>query len=48
VLVFNEDYLVTSLRLYFDRLLLADTMATNIIDRILVYQVIRNSLKGLE
>jgi len=48
VLIYNEDYLVTSLRLYFDRLLLADTMATNIFDRILLNQVIKNSLKGLE
>ena len=48
VLIYNEDYLVTSLRLYFDRLLLADTMATNIVDRILLNQVIKNSLKGLE
>ena len=48
VLIYNEDYLVTSLRLYFDRLLLADTMATNIVDRILLNEVIKSSLKGLE
>ena len=48
VLIYNEDYLVTSLRLYFDRLLLADTVATNIIDRDLLNQVIKNSLRGLE
>jgi ketosteroid isomerase-like protein len=48
VLIYNEDYLVTSLRLYFDRLLLADTMATNFVDRILLNKVIKSSLKGLE
>ena len=47
VLIYNEDYLVTSLRLYFDRLLLADTFTTNIVDRILLNKVIKSSLKGL-
>ena len=46
--IYNENYLVTSLRLYFDRLLLAYAIVTNIIDRILLNRIIQNYLEGLE
>ena len=47
VLVYDGDYRVTSLRLYFDRLELAQHFPANFIDRFLVRRVSRESLKGL-
>ena len=46
VLVY-EDYKVKSLRLYFDRLELADVFTSNAIEQVMVNQIIKASLKGL-
>jgi ketosteroid isomerase-like protein len=46
VLIF-ENYKVKSLRLYFDRLDFADSVAKGIISKALVRRVVRESLKGL-
>jgi ketosteroid isomerase-like protein len=46
VLVY-EDYKVKSLRLYFDRLELADAFTSNILEQMMVNQIIKASLKGL-
>ena len=47
VLVYSNDYKVESIRLYFDRLELAQNFPSNFIDRILIRRVIKESLKGL-
>jgi ketosteroid isomerase-like protein len=47
VLVYDGNYKVTSLRLYFDRLELARHFPVNFIDRFLIGRVIRESLKDL-
>ena len=47
VLVY-EKYKIKSLRLYFDRLDFADSVARGFIDRAIVRQLIRTSLKGLK
>ena len=47
VLVYDEDYRVKSLRLYFDRLDFADAVARDPISRFIVRRLIRASLKGL-
>ena len=46
VLVY-EDYKVKSLRLYFDRLELADAFTSNALERMMVKQLVKESLKGL-
>jgi ketosteroid isomerase-like protein len=46
VLVY-EDYKVKSLRLYFDRLELAEAFTSNAVEQIMVNQIIKASLKGL-
>jgi ketosteroid isomerase-like protein len=46
VLVY-EDYKVKSLRLYFDRLELADAFTSNPVEQIMVNQIVKASLKGL-
>jgi ketosteroid isomerase-like protein len=43
-----ENYQVKSLRLYFDRLDFADSVAKGIISKALVRRVMRESLKGLK
>ncbi len=47
VLIYDDKYRVTSLRLYFDRLELARNFPANFIDRWLIKMVSRASLKGL-
>ena len=42
-----EDYMVKSLRLYFDRLELADAFTSNALERVMVKQLVKESLKGL-
>ena len=46
VLVY-DDYKVKSLRLYFDRLELADAFTSNALERMMVKQLVKESLKGL-
>ena len=46
VLVY-DDYKVKSLRLYFDRLELADAFTSNAVEQVMVKQIIKASLKGL-
>jgi ketosteroid isomerase-like protein len=46
VLVWENDK-IKSLRLYFDRLELADAFTSNFLERIMVKQLIKESLKGL-
>jgi ketosteroid isomerase-like protein len=46
VLVY-DNYKVKSLRLYFDRLELADAFVSNVLEQIMVKQLIKESLKGL-
>jgi ketosteroid isomerase-like protein len=46
VLIYDE-YKVKSLRLYFDRLELAEAFASNVIEQIMVKQIIKASLRGL-
>jgi len=46
VLVWEDDK-IKSLRLYFDRLELADAFISNFLERIMVKQLIKESLKGL-
>jgi hypothetical protein len=48
VLVYDNDYKVTSLRLYFDRLELGKAFSTNAIDRLIINKLIRASLKDLQ
>jgi len=48
VLKYNKDYKVKSLRLYFDRLLLAKESANNIFEKWLVNRIISSSTKGLD
>ena len=43
-----ENYRIKSLRLYFDRLDFADSVARGFIERAIVRQLIRTSLKGLK
>jgi hypothetical protein len=47
VLVYNEDYKVKSLRLYFDRLDFADAVAKDPLSRMIIRKFIKMSLKGL-
>ncbi len=47
VLIFDEDYKVTSLRLYFDRLDFADAVAKDPFSKFVVRRLIETSLKGL-
>jgi len=47
VLEYNTDYRVKSIRLYFDRLELAEAFTSNTIERIMIKQLIKVSLKGL-
>jgi ketosteroid isomerase-like protein len=47
VLIYEADYKVKSLRLYFDRLELGEAFASNIGERILVKLLARASVKGL-
>ena len=47
VLVYRNDYKVENIRLYFDRLELAQNFPYNFIDRILIRKVNKASLKGL-
>ena len=47
VLVYDGEYKVTSLRLYFDRLELAAAYTTNPVEKIMVSMINRASLKGL-
>ena len=46
VLVY-DDYKVKRLRLYFDRLELADAFISNVLERMMVKQLVKASLKGL-
>jgi ketosteroid isomerase-like protein len=46
VLVY-DNYKVKSLRLYFDRLELADAFISNVVEQVMVRQLIKASLKGL-
>jgi len=46
VLVY-DDYKVKSLRLYFDRLELAEAFVSNPVEQVMVNQIIKASLKGL-
>ena len=47
VLEYGTDYKVKSIRLYFDRLEFAQAFSSNFIDRILIKQVNKKSLRGL-
>ena len=47
VLEYNTDYKVKTIRLYFDRLELAQAFPYNFIDRMLIRRVNKASLKGL-
>jgi hypothetical protein len=47
VLEYDSDYKVKSLRLYFDRLILAKESATNIFGKCIVNRIIQSSVKGL-
>ena len=47
VLVYDNEYKVRSLRLYFDRLELAEAFNSNIIEDMMIKQLIKTSLKGL-
>jgi ketosteroid isomerase-like protein len=47
VLIYDSDYKVRSLRLYFDRLELADAISSNFLERIAVKRLIKVSLKEL-
>lgn len=42
-----DNYKVKSLRLYFDRLELAEAFVSNAIEQVMVKQIIKTSLKGL-
>ena len=46
VLVY-DNYKVKSLRLYFDRLELADAFTSNVLEQMMVKQIVKASLKGL-
>ena len=48
VLVYDDEYKVRSLRLYFDRLELAEAFELNIVERMMIKQLIKESLKGLQ
>jgi hypothetical protein len=48
VLEYDSEYKVKSLRLYFDRLLLAKESVTNVFDKWLINRIIRSSISGLE
>ena len=47
VLIYNDDYKVRSLRLYFDRLDFAGAVAKDPVSKFLVRRLIKISLKGL-
>jgi len=47
VLIYDEDYKVKSLRLYFDRLDFADAVVKNPISKFIVRRLVKMSLKGL-
>ena len=48
VLVYDEEYKVKGLSLYFDRLELAEAFTSNVLERIMVKQLVKLSLKGLQ
>jgi hypothetical protein len=48
VLVYDNDYKVQEIRLYFDRLELGQAFSSNLFDRILIRKVNKASLKGLQ
>ncbi|MBN1375017.1 MAG: nuclear transport factor 2 family protein [Dehalococcoidia bacterium] len=48
VLIYENDYRVSSIRLYFDRLELGQAFSSNPIDRILIREVNKAALKGLK
>jgi hypothetical protein len=47
ILIYDTDYKVRSLRLYFDRLELGKAFSTNAIDRLIIDKLSRESLKDL-
>ena len=47
VLVYDDEYKVKQLRLYFDRLELAAAYTSNPIEKIMISQLSKASLKGL-
>ena len=47
VLIYDDKYKVRSLRLYFDRLELAEAFTSGIIERIMIKLLIKASIKGL-
>jgi ketosteroid isomerase-like protein len=47
VLIYDPDYQVRSLRLYFDRLEFADAITSNILERIAIKRLIKASVKEL-
>ena len=47
VLIYDENYKVKSLRLYFDRLVFANSVVKNPISKFIVRRLIKMSLKGL-
>ena len=47
VLVYDDDYKVRSLRLYFDGLELAEAFASSVLEKMAVRQVRKGSLQGL-
>jgi hypothetical protein len=48
VLIYDADYKVKSLRLYFDRLELGKVFSSNIIDRIIIDRIKSESIKDLQ
>ena len=48
VLIYNSDYKVKSLRLYFDRLELSRAFSSNAVDRLIINKLTKESLKGLQ
>ena len=48
VLIYNADYKVKSLRLYFDRLELGRAFSSNPIDRVIINKIIKTFLSGLQ
>ena len=47
ILKYDNNYKVTAIRLYFDRLEFAQAISSNFIDRLLINRVSKASLKGL-
>ena len=48
VLIYDNDYKIRSLRLYFDRLELVRAFSSNVIDRLIINKINQKSLKGLQ